>query len=82
MAIPRNEIADKEAKAALEDDLFATEKYPPQNLINWIKTEEAVKTIPTIALQTRLLIDPYNVVSLIGFDLLWARNLLKILNQD
>jgi hypothetical protein len=29
----KNEIAD-EAKAALEDDLLATEKYPPQNLIN------------------------------------------------
>jgi hypothetical protein len=27
------------AKAALEDDLLATEKYPLQDLINWIKTE-------------------------------------------
>jgi hypothetical protein len=34
MGIPGNEIADKEAKAALEDDLLATEKYPPQDLIN------------------------------------------------
>jgi hypothetical protein len=33
MGIPGNEIADGEAKAALEDDLF-TEKYPPQDLIN------------------------------------------------
>jgi ribonuclease HI len=28
MRIPGNEIADEEAKAALEDDLLATEKYP------------------------------------------------------
>jgi hypothetical protein len=34
MGIPGNEIVDKEAKAALEDDLLATEKYPPQDLIN------------------------------------------------
>jgi ribonuclease HI len=27
--IPENEIADEEAKAALEDDLLSTEKYPP-----------------------------------------------------
>jgi hypothetical protein len=40
MAIPRNEIADEEAKTALEDDLLATEKYSPQNLINWIRTED------------------------------------------
>jgi hypothetical protein len=32
-------IAYEEAKAALED-LLATEKYPPQVLINWIKTED------------------------------------------
>jgi hypothetical protein len=37
IGIPGNEIADEEAKAALEDDFFATEKYPPQDLINWIK---------------------------------------------
>jgi hypothetical protein len=30
MGLPGNEIADKEGKAALEDDLLATEKYPPQ----------------------------------------------------
>jgi hypothetical protein len=35
-----NEIDDEEAKAALEDDLLAIEKYPPQDLINWIKTEK------------------------------------------
>jgi hypothetical protein len=39
MRIPENEIADEEAKTALEDDLLATDKYPPQELINWIKTE-------------------------------------------
>jgi hypothetical protein len=39
MGIPGNEIAD-EAKAALEDDLLSTENYPPQDLINWIKTED------------------------------------------
>jgi hypothetical protein len=39
MLSPGNEIADKEAKAALVDDLLATEKYPPQDPINWIKTE-------------------------------------------
>jgi hypothetical protein len=38
--IPVNEIADEDAKSALEDDLLATEKYPPQDLINWIKTED------------------------------------------
>jgi ribonuclease HI len=40
MEIPGNEIADEEAKAALENDLLATEKYPRQDLINWIKTED------------------------------------------
>jgi hypothetical protein len=30
MGIPGNEIEDKKA----------TEKYPPQDLINWIKTED------------------------------------------
>jgi ribonuclease HI len=40
IGIPGNEIADEIAKAALEDDLLATEKYPPQDLINWIKTED------------------------------------------
>jgi hypothetical protein len=29
MGIPGNEIVDKEAEAALEDDLLSTEKYPP-----------------------------------------------------
>jgi hypothetical protein len=36
MGIPGNEIAVKEANAAL----LATEKYPLQDLINWIKTED------------------------------------------
>jgi hypothetical protein len=36
MRIPGNKIADEEAKAALED----TEKYPPPDLIHWIKTED------------------------------------------
>jgi hypothetical protein len=36
MGIPDNE----EAKVALEDDLLSTEKYPPQDLFNWIKTED------------------------------------------
>jgi hypothetical protein len=40
MGIPENEIADEEAKTALEDDLLSTEKYPPQDLIDWIKTED------------------------------------------
>jgi hypothetical protein len=34
MGIPGNEIADKETKTALEDNLLATEKYRPQNLMN------------------------------------------------
>jgi hypothetical protein len=34
MGIPGNEIADEEAKAALDDNLLATEKYPPQDLLN------------------------------------------------
>jgi hypothetical protein len=40
MGIPGNEIADEEAKAALENDLLATQKYPPPDLTNWIKTED------------------------------------------
>jgi hypothetical protein len=40
MGIPVNEIADEAAKAALEDDLLSTKKYPPQDLINWIKPED------------------------------------------
>jgi ribonuclease HI len=39
MGIPDNEIADEKAKSALQDDLLSTKKYPPQNVINWIKTE-------------------------------------------
>jgi hypothetical protein len=35
MGIPGNE-----EKAALENDLLATEKYPPLDLSNWIKTED------------------------------------------
>jgi hypothetical protein len=40
MGISGNEIAGEEVKAALEDDLLATEKYPPQDLINSIKTKD------------------------------------------
>jgi hypothetical protein len=40
MGISGNEIANEEAKTALKDDLLATEKYPPQDLINWMKTED------------------------------------------
>jgi hypothetical protein len=40
MGIPGNEIADEEGKAALEDDILSTEKYPPQDQIDWIKTED------------------------------------------
>jgi ribonuclease HI len=40
MRIPVNEIVDKEAKAALAGDILSTKKYPPQDLINWIKTED------------------------------------------
>jgi hypothetical protein len=40
MVTPGNAIPDEETKAAVEDDLLATEKYPPQDLINWIKTED------------------------------------------
>jgi ribonuclease HI len=43
MGIPGNEIADVEAKAALEDDFLASEKYPPQDLINLIKTQDNEK---------------------------------------
>jgi hypothetical protein len=39
MGIPGNEIADQEAKYALEDDLLSIEIYLPQVLNNWIKTE-------------------------------------------
>jgi ribonuclease HI len=39
MGIPGNGIADEETKAVLEDDLLVREKYPPQDLINWIKTD-------------------------------------------
>jgi hypothetical protein len=38
MGIPGNEIADEGAKATLEDDLLSSEKYPPQVLINLIKS--------------------------------------------
>jgi hypothetical protein len=40
MVTPGNAIPDKETKAVVEDDLLATEKYPPQDLINWIKTKD------------------------------------------
>jgi ribonuclease HI len=37
MGIPGNEIADEEAKAALQHDFLTTKKYPPQYLINWVQ---------------------------------------------
>jgi hypothetical protein len=40
MGIPGNEIAKEEAKSTLENDLLATKKYSPQNLINWIKQDK------------------------------------------
>jgi hypothetical protein len=40
IGIPGNEIEDEEAKADLKDDRLSTEKYPPQDLIKWIKTED------------------------------------------
>jgi hypothetical protein len=39
MVIPENAIPNEETKYAVEDDLLAKEKYPPEDLINWIKTE-------------------------------------------
>jgi hypothetical protein len=39
IGIQGNEIADEKAKASLENNLLATEKYPPQDLITWIKIE-------------------------------------------
>jgi hypothetical protein len=41
MGISENIIADEKLKAALENDLLSTKKkYPIQDLINWIKTED------------------------------------------
>jgi hypothetical protein len=45
MRIPKNAIADEKTEAALEDDLLTTKKYPPQDLINWIKTENKKKNM-------------------------------------
>jgi hypothetical protein len=42
MGIPRNEQADDEAKAALDDDIQQNEEYPPEtpkDLEKWLKTE-------------------------------------------
>jgi hypothetical protein len=39
MGLSKKEAVDAEAKTALEDSLLPTEKYPPQDLINWIKTK-------------------------------------------
>jgi hypothetical protein len=41
MGISENIIADEKLKAALENDLLSTKKkYPIQDLINWMKTED------------------------------------------
>jgi ribonuclease HI len=40
MGIPGSEKANEGVKPALEEDLLATEKYPPQDLIHWLKTED------------------------------------------
>jgi ribonuclease HI len=40
MEIPGNEITEEEAKSAMENDLLATTKYPPKDLIYLIKTED------------------------------------------
>jgi hypothetical protein len=49
MGIPGSKVADKEAKTALNDRLLPTEKYPPQDFINWIKMEWTIngKTVKT-----------------------------------
>jgi hypothetical protein len=39
MGVPGNKITDEEATAALKYDLLSTAKYLPQDLNNWIKTE-------------------------------------------
>jgi hypothetical protein len=39
MGIPGNKQADEEAKAALDDDIQQNEKYPPKDLVKWLKTE-------------------------------------------
>jgi hypothetical protein len=39
MGMPGNETTDEETKTTQENNLLPTEKYPPQDLINLIKTE-------------------------------------------
>jgi hypothetical protein len=39
IGIPGNEQADKETKAALDDDIQQNEEYPPKDLEKWLKTE-------------------------------------------
>jgi hypothetical protein len=39
--IPGNEVADEEAKRALDESILNDENYPPEDLIGWIKTEMA-----------------------------------------
>jgi hypothetical protein len=49
MRIPGNEVADKEAKTAINDRVMPTRKYPSQDFINWIKMEGTIngKTVKT-----------------------------------
>jgi hypothetical protein len=39
MEMPGNESTDEEPKTTQEDSLLPAQKYPPQDLINLIKTE-------------------------------------------
>jgi hypothetical protein len=39
--ITRNEKADEEARRALKESIPNDEKYPPEDLSGWIKTEMA-----------------------------------------
>jgi hypothetical protein len=53
MGIPGNEQADKEAKAALDDDIQQNEEYPPKDLEKWVKTETTKIRIQKRAMEKR-----------------------------
>jgi ribonuclease HI len=38
--IPGNEKADQAAKAALDEDISTTERYPPDDLKKWLTEED------------------------------------------